>query len=266
MDSTGKIGIFDSGVGGITVFKRIIENLPNEEIIYYGDTLFSPYGEKSKEEIEERCIKISSFLIEKNCKIIVIACNTATVAAIQKLKQTIKIPVIGIINPGAYAASKTTRNKKIGVIATPFTIKSLVYTTEIRELDCKIEVFGASCKLFCPMIEKGWNSFENRLELIEEYLAPLPKDIDTLVLGCTHYPIILEDIKKYFKGEIVDPAFEVVNEVKRKLKEKDLINNRESRKIESSVEFYVSGDREQFKKIIESILGYEVNKIYREVV
>lgn len=263
MEGMGKIGIFDSGVGGITVFKRIVEELPNEEIIYYGDTLFSPYGEKSKEEIEERCVRISNFLIEKGCKIIVIACNTATVAAIQKLKQIIKIPVIGIINPGAYAAVNTTQNKRIGVIATPFTVKSLAYTKEIKEIDCKIEVFEAGCKLFCPMIEKGWHNFEDRFELIVEYLLPLPKDIDTLVLGCTHYPIVLEDIKKYFKGRIVDPAFEVTKEVKRKLEVGLLINNGNKK---ADVEFYVSGDKEQFKKVIESILGYKVEKIYNEIV
>lgn len=263
MESMGKIGIFDSGVGGITVFKRIIEELPNEGIVYYGDTFFSPYGEKSKEEIEERCIKISNFLVGNGCKIIVIACNTATVAALTKLKEVIKVPVIGIINPGAYAAINATKNKKIGILATPFTAKNLAYTKEIKKMDSEIEVFESGCKLFCPMIERGWDSFDNRFELIEEYLLPLPEEIDTLVLGCTHYPIIIEDIKKYFKGTIVDPAFEVAKEVKKTLKDRLLVNSTSDN---SSIEFYVSGDKEQFKKVIESILGYEVKNIYRKLV
>lgn len=263
MRDIGKIGVFDSGIGGVTVLKRINEILPNESIVYYGDTLFSPYGEKTKEEIEERCIKISNFLVEQGCKVIVIACNTATVAALEKLQEVMTVPVIGVINPGSRATVTSTKNKRVGVIATPFTAKNLAYTKEIKKIGEEIEVFEAGCRLFCTMIEQGWDTFENRFELLEEYLSPLPKDIDTLVLGCTHYPIILEDIKKYYKGIIVDPAFETAKEVKEKLSQISLTNQSSQAGI---VEFYVSGDREQFKKGIEGILGHEVNEVYNKIV
>ena len=263
MRDRGKIGVFDSGIGGVTVLKRINEALPNESIVYYGDTLFSPYGEKTKEEIDERSVRISKFLVEQGCKVIVIACNTATVAALEKLQEVITVPVIGIINPGSRATVTITKNKRVGVIATPFTVKNLAYTKEIKKIEQEIEVFEAGCGLFATMIEQGWNTFENRFELLEEYLSPLPKNIDTLVLGCTHYPIILEDIKKHYKGIIVDPAFETAKEVKERLTEISLMNPSTE---PGAIEFYVSGDKEQFKRGIEAILGHEINEVYSKIV
>lgn len=259
----GKIGIFDSGVGGITVLEKIKNLLPQEDIIYYGDTFYSPYGVKSKEEILDRCVKISNFLVTQGCKIIVIACNTATVAALEELKEIIKVPVIGVINPGARAAISSTKNKKVGIIATPFTVKNLAYTKEIKNLNKNIEVFESGCTEFCPMIEKGWNNFENRFNLLLEYLSVLPQDIDTLVLGCTHYPIIVDDIKKYFKGIIIDPAFETSKDVENTLKNLNLLN---SNNTIGNITFYVSGDTESFKNIVETFSTVKVEKIYNKLV
>ncbi|MBP6062464.1 MAG: glutamate racemase [Fusobacteriaceae bacterium] len=263
MKNLGKIGVFDSGVGGITVLKRIREIFPNEGVVYYGDTLYSPYGEKTKEEIQQRCLKIRDFFIEKGCKAVVIACNTATVAALEELKLTSSIPVIGVIHPGALTAVNGTTNNRVGVIATPFTVKNLAYTKEIKKIDEEIEVFEAGCKLFCSMIEKGWETFDERFTLLEEYLSPIPNDIDTLVLGCTHYPLILNDIEKYFKGRIVDPAFETAKELKLKLEELSLLSDADA---DATVEYYVSGDKEVFKSIAESFLGDSIESIETKVV
>lgn len=257
MCCSGKIGVFDSGVGAVTVLKEIKKLLPKEEILYYGDTFYSPYGEKTKEEIEERCIKISQYFLDKGCKAIVIACNTATVAAYDTLKEIMPIPVIGVISPGARAAISESKNGRIGVLATPFTVKNLAYTKEIKNRGAQFEVFESGCKVFCPRIEKGWETFHDRLDYVQEYLNVLPKDIDTIVLGCTHYPIIKDDIARFFKGNIIDPAFETAKELKQILTNKKLLNESGV----SDTEFVVSGDLESFKKIVESFLGESIKKI-----
>lgn len=258
-----KIGIFDSGVGGTTVLKKIKEILPNEALIYYGDTLYAPYGEKTKEQILERCIKISEFLVSQECKAIVIACNTATVAAINELQNIMKVPIIGVINPGAREAVSITKNKRVGIVATPFTVKNLAYTKEIESIDNSIEVFESGCKLFCPMIEKGWNTFENRLDVMKEYMDVLPKDVDTLVLGCTHYPMIKSDIESVFHGTIVDPAFETAKELKNILEEKQILSETSSK--EETI-YYVSGDKDGFKRVVESFLDEKLSNVINRVV
>lgn len=258
-----KIGVFDSGVGGTTVLKRIKDILPDENIIYYGDTLFSPYGEKTKEQILERCIKISEFLVSEGCKAIVIACNTATVAAINELKELMEVPIIGVINPGARGTVSATKSKRVGVLATPFTVKNLAYTKEIKLLDDNVEIFESGCKLFCTMIEKGWDSFQDRLEIAKGYLDVLPKDIDTLVLGCTHYPMITKDIEKLFHGKIIDPAFETAKEIKKILEEKEILSKGSTK--EETI-YYVSGDKDMFKEIVESFLNEKLNIVINKVV
>lgn len=258
MKSLGKIGFFDSGVGGVTVLKAVKKLLPNEDVLYYGDTFFSPYGEKTKEEIEERCIKIANYLVENGCKAIVIACNTATVAALDILKKTMPVPVIGVISPGARAAVLETKNCKIGILATVFTVKNLAYTKEIEKINKDCKVYESGCKVFCPMIEEGWEKFPDRLEYVKEYLGVLPNDIDTLVLGCTHYPLIKNDIEKFYKGNIIDPAFETAKELKEILEKEELLNTPNNK---SNVEFVVSGELAPFKLVLERFWGESVENL-----
>ena len=257
------IGIFDSGVGGLTVLKQIKKLLPKENLIYFADNNNSPYGDKQTCEIEALCLKIANFLAKKNCKLIMIACNTATVASLESIKKTFpEIPVVGVIHSGAITAIASTQNLKIGVIATPLTIAMNGYQKELSQLSKNVTVAQVACKEFCTMIETGWTNNENRFILLEHYISLLPKDIDTLILGCTHYPIILEDIKKYFLGTIIDPAFGSSQEIVKILKEKNLLNpSHENGKIE----FFVSGESDIFKTIGEKILNMNiqmVKKIY----
>lgn len=252
------IGVFDSGVGGTTVLKQIINLLPNENIIYYADSLNSPYGEKSKEEIIELSRNIVEFFIKNNCKLIVIACNTATAGALEYLEKNYSIPIIGVIKNGAISAVKLTQNNKIGVLATSFTVKSKAYLNVIKNYKSDISISQQECPEFCPMIENGWSSFENRYNLLEKYIFNLNKEIDTLILGCTHYPLIKNDIELFFKGKIIDPAFETAIEVKNLLENLKLKN---SNSHSGELKFYVSGNLEKFKNIAESFLEFQIKNI-----
>ncbi|MDR3258707.1 MAG: glutamate racemase [Fusobacteriaceae bacterium] len=252
------IGLFDSGVGGLSVLKEVVDLLPNENIIYYGDNYNAPYGERTKQNIQELCIKIVDFLINKKCKAIVIACNTATAAAYDIIKEKYNIPVIGVIFPGAKSAVITTKNNKVGVLATPFTVNSNVYAKKIGDISKDIEVYQEGCSEFCPMIESGWEGYENRMDLLKGHISKLPKDIDTLVLGCTHYPIITKDIESVFAGKIVDPARETTLELKNVL-EKNNIKSDSQKK--GKLEFYVSGDTKKFKNVAIKFLGFSIDNV-----
>ncbi|EGQ78722.1 glutamate racemase, partial [Fusobacterium animalis ATCC 51191] len=178
-----KIGVFDSGLGGVTVLKRLLEDLPYEEYIYYGDSGNAPYGSgKTKEEIQYLCKKIMDFLIENNCKVVVIACNTATVAALEYLKENYSIPIIGIIDSGAKIAIQNSSLKKVAVFSTEFTANSNAYKNTIQRYDKDFEVTQIACIEFCPMIEKGWETFDNNQEILEKYINKIPDNVDALVL------------------------------------------------------------------------------------
>lgn len=259
MDKKCAVGVFDSGVGGLTVLKELIDLLPSENIIYYGDSGNSPYGDKSQEEIEKLCINIVDFLIEKKCKIIVIACNTATKAAIDTLQKQYKLPIIGVIESGAKKALEVTKNNKISILSTVFTAKTNAYLDEIRKFNSYVEVYQKGCKDLCPMIENGWETYENRELLVKEYISDLPKDADTLVLGCTHYPLIINDIKKFTEGKnIVDPAKETSIIVEKTLRTMGMLNDSKEK---GKVSFYVSGDAEKFGKIAEKFLSVKIDEI-----
>lgn len=191
------IGIFDSGLGGLTVMSEIRKMLPGEDLIYFGDTAHVPYGSKSKEAVTGYSLDIAKFLLAKKVKMIVVACNTASAFALQTLKSKVKVPVIGVIEPGAKAALSVTLKRKIGVIGTEGTIKSSSYSKALRKLDAKARVFAKPCPLFVPLVEEGWLKHSVTYEIAKEYLAPLlSRGIDTLVLGCTHYPLIKSVIGK----------------------------------------------------------------------
>lgn len=202
------IGVFDSGVGGLTVAREIFRNLPNENIIYFGDTARVPYGNKSPETIIRYSKQISEFLISRHVKAIVIACNTASAMALDAVQATTDIPVIGVVKPGADAAVNATVSGRIGVIGTIGTIASGLYDKYIKEIMPSAQVFGKACPLFCPLVEEGMLDDSVTVEMIHRYLDDMieENDIDTLVLGCTHYPLMRTVIAREIGGTFADAA------------------------------------------------------------
>jgi glutamate racemase len=197
MNDSRPIGVFDSGIGGLTVVKALRELLPNEKIFYLGDTARVPYGGKSASTVERYSLEIADMLIEENAKIVVVACNTASSIALPKLEEHLPVPVTGVIRPGARAAIAATRNGHIGVIGTRATIKSGAYEQELRELNPATRISARACPLLVPLIEEGWLDDELTGRVIARYLGPLVRDgIDTLVLGCTHYPLLAHSISR----------------------------------------------------------------------
>lgn len=257
------IGVFDSGVGGLTVVREIMRNLPNERIVYFGDTARVPYGSKSPETIIRFSKQISRFLQSQNVKAIVIACNTASALALDAVEAELNIPIIGVIRPGAYMAAHATQNKRVGIIGTESTIRSRMYDRLIQEQDPEIVVFGKACPLFVPLVEEGWLKDSVTEEVAKRYLSELlRKDIDTLVLGCTHYPLIRSLIGK-IAGEqvtLVNPAYETAQELHRLLSEKNLLNDGTRNIKEQMHQFYVSDAAEKFGEFANSILPYDVKR------
>ena len=252
------IGVFDSGIGGLTVTREIMRQLPDENIVYFGDTARVPYGSKSKENIIRFSRQIVRFLKTRHVKAIVVACNTASALALDTLRQETDIPVMGVVEPGARAAVRETRNGKIGVIGTEATIRSEMYTQVIRRMLPDAEVIGNSCPLFVPLVEEGFAKHKIAEEVIDIYLSELRKtDIDTMILGCTHYPLLRSRIMEYFGDavHIVNPAYETAMELKAMLEEKEMAHPVGG---EASYEFYVSDAAEKFTKFANSILTYDV--------
>jgi glutamate racemase len=256
------IGIFDSGIGGLTVTKEIIKLMPNENIVYFGDTARVPYGNKSSDTIKKFSLEITNFLLSKNIKILVIACNTASSYALAYLQTIINIPIIGVIEPGAETAFKITKNKKIGVIGTKGTIASMSYQNVLKSINPELEIINQACPLFVPLVEEGWIEKEVAYLVATEYLAVFKDSgIDTLILGCTHYPILKKVIAKVLgeKIQIVDSAIETAIKVQQTLKEKNLLENNNS-EIGKYV-FYVSDDAEKFKEFGLNILERNIDSV-----
>lgn len=253
MEVINPIGIFDSGVGGLTVAEEIMKQLPNERMIYFGDTARVPYGNKSKKTIIRYSKQIVNFLLSKNVKAIVIACNTASAFALDELASQVTIPVIGVVEPGAKAAAAVTENNNIGIIGTKGTINSGIYQRLLNETHPEVKVYGKSCPLFAPLVEEGWIKDPITLEVASRYLNEFENyDIDTLVLGCTHYPLIRNTI-----GRVVGEAVTLVNpayETAKNLKEVLIKNKLESNELTGKHEFYVSDGVEQFNEFANGIL------------
>ncbi len=256
------IGIFDSGVGGLTVMREIMEQLPYENIIYLGDTARIPYGSKSEQTIKKFSYQCSSFLESKNVKTIVIACNTASSIALEHLKKSFDIPIIGVIDPGARSAAAATQTGRIGVIGTIATINSNAYQAKIMEYRHDAEVIGIPCPLFVPIVEEGWE-YTNVAELTaEKYLDELIEhDVDALVLGCTHYPILRHTIKKVVGPNIklVNPAYETARDLKILLEEKNLLKENFER---ARYEYYASDAPERLRRIGGNFLKKEIDNLY----
>ena len=252
------VGVFDSGVGGLTVAKEIMRQLPKEKIIYFGDTARVPYGNKSRETVIAYSRQIVEFLLGKGVKAIVVACNTASAFALETIRKDVPVPIVGVVKPGARTASKTTRNGRIGIIGTEGTINSGLYAEYLNELDPGISVFGKACPLFVPLAEEGWLDDPVTVDVIRRYITPmLEKDIDTLVLGCTHYPLLADAIGRVAgdRVSLVNPARETALELARILTEKKLLNESGE---QPHHEFYVSDGAEKFRSFANTILPCEI--------
>lgn len=261
MSNNSPIGVFDSGVGGLTVVSEITKQLPNESIIYFGDTARVPYGNKSAETVTTYSRQIVHFLMKNNVKAIVIACNTASAFALETLKKEINIPIIGVVKPGAKAAYNTTKNKRIGIIGTVGTANSKIYNTYIQEYDKNIFVDNEACPLFVPLVEEGMIEDEVTDEMIKRYTKRLiNENIDTLVLGCTHYPLLRKEIQKVLGNKIslVNPAYETALALKEELINNNILTSLTS---EPTHRFYVSDGAEQFKAFANKILTCHVEEI-----
>lgn len=259
--SKNPIGVFDSGIGGLTVARSLFEILPNENIIYFGDTARLPYGTKSKETVTRYSIEITKFLLNKNVKMVVVACNTASSVALNYLRKISDVPVIGVIKPGSKAAISKTNNFKIGVIGTLGTIQSFAYKTQIHKYDRNINVFSKACSLFVQLAEDGWTENKIAEMIAKEYLEEFKtQNIDTLILGCTHYPILKKTISKILgkKIKLIDSGEETAKEVKRILGEKNLLN---TQKKKGQHKFYVTDFQKKFKEISERFLGQPIHDV-----
>ena len=246
------IGIFDSGFGGLTVTRKILNLMPNEDIVFFGDTAHLPYGTKSKKVITSFSRDIIEFLVRQNVKLIVIACNTASAYSLATLKKEFDLPVIGVIQPGALSAVKSTKNYRIGVIGTEATIGSEAYEKAINKIDHKIKVFSQPCPLFVPLVEEGWAKHPVTRQVAEYYLKPFIRQrIDTLILGCTHYPLIKSLISDILEREVIliDSSIEVAKSVKSTLESNGIYNKDKFRRKNRKVRFFVSDNPEKFSRL-----------------
>ena len=255
------IGVFDSGVGGLTVFREIMRQMPNEKIVYFGDTARVPYGSKSRETITRYSRQIVRFLETHHVKTIVVACNTVSAYALEELEQAVEIPVIGVVKPGAKVAAETTQNGRIGVIGTEATIGSSIYTQYIKELNPDATIWGKACPLFVPLVEEGLLQDPVTDEIARRYLAELIDiDIDTLILGCTHYPLIRSTVGKVMgeRVNLVNPAYETARELKNMLMERDLLCQEPPGLGSNQYQFYVSDKADKFIRFANSIIKYGI--------
>ncbi|MBR2527616.1 MAG: glutamate racemase [Blautia sp.] len=260
-DPNAPIGVFDSGIGGLTVAREIMRNLPAEKIVYFGDTARVPYGSKSRETVLRFSRQIIRFLLEQEVKAIVIACNTASSFALDAVRQEFSLPILGVIDAGTIVAAKETRNGRIGVIGTEGTIRSRIHEIFLKKLNPNVTVYGRPCPLFVPLVEEGWTHDPITREIAVRYLGELKeKDIDTLILGCTHYPLLRTLIQEVM-GEhvrLVNPAYETSLELKSLLADNGLIRQGTDRE-EFPYRFFVSDLAEKFTMFANTILPYDVS-------
>jgi len=261
------IGVFDSGIGGLTVVSALRRLLPNEPIFYLGDTARVPYGGKSAATVERYSLEITAMLLAENCKTIVVACNTASALALPRLESTIPVPITGVIWPGARAAVAATRNGHIGVIGTRATIKSGPYERAIRALDPALRVSARACPLFVPLIEEGWLESEITDRVIRQYLTPLVEaGVDTVVLGCTHYPLLREAIARFLGDTVtlVDSAQNCAATVRQLLEKKNL---RAGAEAAGQLSVALTDSPDAFLEVAKQALGLEIGTVQlREVI
>lgn len=266
------IGIFDSGVGGLTVYRALHEQLPDERFIYLGDTARVPYGTKSLATVERYAVENAQFLAARGIKLLVVACNTASALALPAIRKALSLDVVGVIGPGARAgvnASKNTNGKRIGVIATDSTVQSGAYTAAIERVDPKASVFERACPLFVSLAEEGWAESEVARTVAESYLADLRSNIDTLVLGCTHYPILKRVIQETVgeQVQLIDSGEATAREVKMLLETRSLARagqptRAQPRELCDDLDhFYVTDAAERFARVAERFLGSKPSRL-----
>ena len=257
------IGIFDSGVGGLTVLKEVVKVLPQEDIIYFGDTARFPYGTKSPETIVRYSLEIATFLVKRDIKLLVVACNTASAVSLEALQSHLPIPIVGVIEPGARRAVSTTRSGKVGVIGTEGTIRSSAYAKAIKRLNPAVEVITRACPLFVPLAEEGWTDNEVARLTARTYLGGLREEgIDTLVLGCTHYPILKGTIAEVMGSgvHLVDSGEETARSVAEILRGKGLLRpSTES----GNHHYFVTDVPAGFVRVGNRLLGGRLGDVYQ---
>lgn len=255
------IGVFDSGIGGLTVLKEILTELPFEGTIYLGDTARVPYGIRSPETVTRYSFENTRFLSSKGIKMLVVACNTVSSVSLDAIRKSVNVAVIGVIEPGAKAAVAATKNKRVGVIGTAATIRSGSYAKAIQSADPHIEVFPLPCPLFVPLVEEGWTEGPIVEMTAERYLGDVKKkEIDTLVLGCTHYPLLKKVLSKIMGPDVklIDSAIETAVEIKKTLAGLSLLNQTSEN---TAREFYVTDSPDKFLEIGERFIGRKIEFI-----
>jgi glutamate racemase len=255
------IGIIDSGVGGLTVAKEVMHQLPNEQIFYVGDTARCPYGPRSSEEVKQFTWQLTHFLLKKNIKMLVIACNTATAVVLEEIRDTLPIPVIGVIYPGARAALKVTQNHRVGIIGTIGTVKSGAYEKALKSYNQKVRVESLACPKFVPLVESGEFDGPIAKKIVAETLQPLlDKQLDTLILGCTHYPL-LEPLIKNVMGQtvnIISSGDETANDMSAILHHNRLLNPSTEEPVH---EFFTTGSTTIFRNIASKWLKKQIENV-----
>ena len=262
MEKDAAIGIFDSGIGGLTVLQQIARLSPREILVYLGDTARSPYGTKSPDVVKYYACENTDFLIERGLKMLVVACNTASAIALDDLRERYDIPVVGVIEPGAQEGVRRSHNRRIGVIGTEATITSRAYTHALRALDPGVEVYTRACPLFVPLVEEGWIDNKIARETTTMYLSSLKHSgIDTLILGCTHYPLLKKCIAKFLGPRVylVDSAEETAKVVRTTLTSKGLAR----RKGNGGASFFVTDVPDRFVKVGSRFLGEQIESAVR---
>jgi len=257
------IGVFDSGLGGLTVVNQLMKHLPGESIIYFGDTARVPYGSKSPLTIQKFSQQIARFLQNQGVKLIVVACNTASSVALDQINKSSSVPVIDVIEPGARAALRESVSRRIGIIGTTATISAGKYEKILKTLETNVSVFSQACPLFVPLVEEGWIESPVTEQIAHIYLNPLMQNkIDSLILGCTHYPIIKETIKKIVDGNvrIIDSAIETAVKVRKTLESHHLLKEA---KTDPKHLFYVSDFPQKFEEIARRLLGQPLMNVHR---
>ena len=255
------IGIFDSGLGGLTVVKAIRKLMPNESITYFGDTARVPYGNKSSGLIQSYSLQIADFLINHDSKIIIVACNTATALALKVLQDKLTMPVVGVVKPGVEAALKITKNNKIGVIGTLSTIGSDVYKKELEHANGTVKVTSRACPLFVPLAEEGWIDNHATKLIAEEYLKELRQaNVDTLILGCTHYPLLTDVIQAVMtdRTKLVDSAYAMAVNASDLLVKHNLSSERNN---SGNLKLFVSDFPARFETVAKRFLGEEIANV-----
>lgn len=256
------IGVFDSGVGGLTVLKALTALLPHEHFIYVGDTARVPYGSKSPEAVKRFSLEIARFFKRRKVKMVVVACNTVSALAMPELRRAMTQPVLGVIEPGARAALAATRTGRVGIIGTEATVKSRAYEEAVRRLDGSLQVFSRACPLFVPLVEEGLTKHALTRRAAAMYLEPLlKKRIDTLVLGCTHYPLLKPTLRKAAGHvELIDSAEETAKAVRTRLEQDSLLRRGRKR---GKVEYFSSDDPVKFAQLGRRFTGASLAKVSR---